>query len=532
MKFRLVEDFDDLLLEVRKPVIEPSSELEKNLIYDIEHTDKSYEQIGKEYGLNGQMIARLAQRKNLRAKQQLRLQKMHVYFNTLKADIHSVSKRIVEANMKFLPSIYLGEYSVGSIESMYEYIRKKYLGTRISTKDLIEFYLKIASDEISLNTLITEMKAQSTNKSNPHSATFDHKFITASTVKLPTVDFNSVNYPQLAKDILIFLGRKSPSSNDFDSHYKDLKATAAKLDPKTDDRINRIDTYISDNLEKIARNIYSKKGDIIEPTNYINGIPYETSFDVNSPQDIASCIKQYKGYLLYGFMDKTGDIVYIGISVAARSRASLYDNENRPMIIKAFEDNIIKKLIIFKSNLPIESRSTNTSLIYALEVYFAEQLFNTYPENYPKALNKAKPGQNSSGLLTAQNRDDFELYISDQDRLLSAEEFTLAGEKVLNVGNSQIRKLYPYYEYAEDYISKHNGNLSVKDKQTLYKSLSSDTKHILWDICASESEYKEIMGYNNSLGRSAFYNWKNYRIKNNLPITEELDDDIDMEYYV
>ena len=37
------------------------------------------------------------------------------------------------------------------------------------------------------------------------------------------------------------------------------------------------------------------------------------------------------------------------------------------------EDNIIKKLIIFKSNLPIQSRTVNTKLIYALEAYFAKE---------------------------------------------------------------------------------------------------------------------------------------------------------------
>ena len=514
-------------------VIKPNSDLEKRIIYELEHGNKSVDQLAKEYGIGRQTLYNFAHRKDINIKGRPKIRKtktIKVYFNTLEADVSRVTANGIVATMKFFPSIYVGEYSVGMAQNMYKYIRDKYLEGRPSTDRIIEFYLKIASKEISLNTLITEMKAKSqapTRGALP--ANFDYKFITVSTEELSTVDFYSANYPQLAKDILTFLGRKGPFSNDFDNQYKDLKATAAKLDPKTADRIGRINTYVSNNLEKIAHNIYSKKGDIIEPTNYINGIPYETSFDVSSPQNIASCINQYTGYLLYGFMNKTGDIVYIGISVDAKSRARFYENEDRPLILRAFEDNVIKKLIIFKSNLPIQSKSVNTQLIYALEVYFAKQLFNTYPANYPKALNKAKPGKNSSQFLASQNRQNFETYIYEQDGLISMNEFQSAGKEILNVEN--VSQVYPYYKYAEDYIAKHDGKLSVKDKQILYKSLHGDAKHILWDICASESEYRKIVPKNGGTQYEVDA-WKNYRIKNNLPITEDLDDDIDMEYYV
>lgn len=590
MKFRLVEDLDDLLLEY-KVAIEPGSELEKNLIYDIEHTDipyaqlakkyglgsssaikyiikrlnlnavprlasgslrriitpgselekaiihdlvytdKPYVQISKDYGIEPSVVHNFNRRKNLRPKEiPKKKTHTHVYFNTLEADVSQVCIDKIYAKMKFHPSIYLGEYSVGMMQGMYEYIRDKYLNGRPTTDGILEFYLKIASNEISLNNLIDEMKDQSTPAVKSYSSDFDYRFITVSTDKLSTVDFYSANYSQLAKDVLTFFSRKGASSNDFDIVYKDLKAAAAKVDPKTSDRINRINTYISNNLDKIAHNIYSKKGDIVEPTNYINGIPYETSFDVNSHQDLASYMKQYKGYLLYGFMDKTGDIVYIGISIAASSRGTFYSNESRSLILKAFEDGIIEKLIIFKSNLPIQSRSVNTQLIYALESYFAEQLFNTYPANYPKALNKDKPGQNSSRFLASQRWDDLETYIGEQDRLLSIEEFMLAAEE-LHIPRGSINTHYPYYKYAENYVAKHDGVLSIKDKQTLYNSLNNSKKSIFWDICSSESECREIVS-KNERSEYAVDDWKNYRIKNNLPITEDLDDDIDMEYYV
>lgn len=587
MKFRLVENFDDLLLEY-KAAIEPGSELEKSLVYDIEHTDtpfqqlakkygisrssvykfahnknlnvshrqrntpsiepnseleraiihdlehtsKPYTQISKEYGISYEVVSQFAHQKNLRDNKN---REVHVYFNTLKAEIQHVRTTGIVGRLEFLPSIYLGEYSVSNIRGMYEYIRDKYLkGRRPTTDRIIEFYLKIASNEIPLNTLIAEMRSQSSTVKHGHSVNFDYKFITVSKEELPTIDFNSVNYPQLAKDFLTFLNRKADNSTTFDSIYKDITDAASKLDTETADRNSQINTYIINNLDTIAHNIYSKEGTIIEATNYIDGIPYETSFDISSPQDIAECMKPYKSYLLYGFMNKTGNIVYIGISSEARSRSAFYKKENRPLILRAFKDQIIKKLIIFKSNLPIESRSVNTKLLYALEVYFAEQLFKTYPENYPKALNKAKPGKNASRLLTAQNRDKFELYISEQDKLLSAEELKSAGKEILDVGKGTFMKLYPYHKYAQDYIDKHDGNLSIEDKQLLYKSLGSRCMHVLWNICSSESEYKEIVGANNwndsSFGN--FYHWKNYRIENNLPITEDLDDDIDMEYYV
>lgn len=524
----------------KKPlIIKPGSELENSLIYDIEHTDKSYSQLSKEYGIPSATVKDFIHRKNLRAEQRRhfhdkRDRKMHVYFNTLQADIHAINIRRIDADLKFFPSIYIGEYSVGSIESMYEYVRKKYFGTKPRCDTIIEFYLKIASNEISLNTLIEEMKAQSIPSALIHTSTFDYKFITASTEELSTSDFHSTNYSQLAKDILTFLSRKDSNSNDFNDRYKELKAAAAKLDSETFDHNNQIDTYVRNNLENIAHNVYSKKGDIIEADNYVNGIPYETSFDVSSPQDIARYLNQYKDYLLYGFMDKTGDIVYVGISVHAQGRGTYYSDENRPLILKAFKDKLIKKLIIFKSNLPVNSRSLNIKLIYALEVYFAEVLFKTYPENYPKALNKDKPGKNSSGFIASQNRQKFELYISKQDRLLSVEEFTSAGEELLNSTKNSVLTQYPYYKYAENYIAKHDGELSIIDKQTLYRSINSRYMYILWTICSSESEFKQIaqIQHIGSNEKRKINDWKNYRIENNLPITEDLDDDIDVEYYV
>ena len=588
MKFRLVEDFDDLLLE-NKPAIEPGSELEKNLIYDIEntnisyrelakkygldsmtpiynlikrlnlhpihrsktpfttiksgselekaiiydieHTDKSYSQIAREYGISTSTVNYFAHHKNLKAKQPKTRQKMHVYFNTLEAaDVRNVGMGGITATMQFLPSIYLGEYSVGIMNSMYEYIRDKYLKGRLSTDRIIEFYLKIASNELSLNTLITEMKTQSSPVTKRYPDNFDYMFITASTDELATVDFYSDNYSQLAKDILTFLSRKDPFSNNFDTVYKDLKAAAAKINSKTADLINRSNTYISNNLEKIAYNIYSKKGDIIEPTNYINGIPYETSFDVNSPQDIASCIKQYKDYLLYGFMNKTGDIVYIGISIDARGRSSFYNNENRPMILKAFKDGVIKKLIIFKSNLPIQTRTVNTNLIYALEVYFAEQLFKTYPANYPRALNKDKPGQNTSAIIVSQKKMDLDAYLSEQDKLLSTKEYFSAVKEITGSDPSN----YRYYDYVKEYVYEHNIDLSFEDKKNLFSALRGAQKELLWDHCSSESEYRKLIPrkYGSEKTQEYLNDWKNYRIKNNLPITEDLDDDIDMEYYI
>lgn len=588
MKFRLVEDFDDLLLEVRKPAIEPGSDLETSLIYDIEntdipymqlvkkyrlnteqaiytlidrlnlhpiprpqrsalikpgselekaiiddliHTDKSYTQIGKEYGIGASIVYNFAQRKNLGANKPKRRQKMHVYFNTLEAaDVRNVGIKGINATMKFLPSIYIGEYSVGIMNSMYEYIRNKYLNGKPTTAGIIEFYLKIASNEISLNTLITEMKAQSSPATQGHPANFDYRFITVSTEELATVDFHSANYYQLAKDILTFLSRKDSNSKDFDTVYKDLKAAAAKLDPKTKDGNDRIDTYISNNLEKIAHNIYSKKGDVIEATNYINGIPYETSFNVSSPQDVASCMSHYKGYLLYGFMNKTSDIVYIGISTTAESRGNHYTEENRLLIRKAFEDNIIKKFIIFKSNLPIQSRSVNTKLIYALEVYFAEQLFKTYPATYPKALNKDKPGQNSSGIIASQKKMDLDTYLSEQDKLLSGKEYHSAVKEITGLHPSN----FNYYDYVKEYVATHNIDLSFEDKKNLFSGLRGSQKELLWDHCSSESEYRKLIPRNHGKEKIQEYvnAWKNYRIKNNLPITEELDDDIDMEYFI
>lgn len=514
------------------PKIKPGSELEKAIIYDIQHIGKSFEQISKEYGISPSAVYSFAHRKNLKAKKMPKpgpKKMIRVYFNTLEADVHEVRANGIRANMKFLPSIYIGEYSFGTVQNMYRYIRDKYLKGETYTDRIIEFYLKIASKEISLNTLITEMKAQSPIVTSGYNSNIDYKFITVSTEELSTVDFYSANYPQLAKDILTLFSRKDSSSNDFDTVYKDLRAAAAKLDSKTSDLINRITTYISNNLEKIAHNIYSKKGDILEPTNYINGIPYETSFDVNSLQDIASCMNQYKGYLLYGFMDKTGDIVYIGISIYAESRGSFYSKENRPLILKAFEDNIIKKLIIFKSNLPIQSRSVNIKLTYALEVYFAEQLFKTYPANYPKALNKDKPGQNTSKIIASQKGMDLDTYLSDQDKLLSPEEYRSA---VKEIGANPQK--YPYYEYAKKYIAEHDTDLSFEDKKNLYMGLIGKYKELLWDHCSSESEYRGLIPKDHGRVRiQEFVNaWKNYRIENNLPITEDLDDDIDMEYYV
>lgn len=583
MKFRLVEDFDDLLLEYKAAIepgsdlekkliyelentnksyrqlgkeygvthntikhfaelrnlgdnrklvraIEPGSDLEKSLIYDIENTDKTYIQLSKEYGIPRDAILRLSYSKNLRDKKEL--SKYHVYFNTLEAaDIHRLEINNIHADLKFHPSVYIGMYSIRDIDKIYTYISKKYFNGAVNTTTLIEFYLKIASGKISLKTIIDEMKEHSTVSFSSHRSTFDRKFLTMSTEELATVDFYSANYSQIAKDILIFLSRKDSNSTDFDIRYKDLKDAAVKLDLETADCNNEIDTYISNNLDSIAHNIYSKEGNIVEANNYINGIPYETSFDVRSPQDVARCMKPYKSYLLYGFMDKTGDIVYIGISATAESRGNMYAKENRPLILKAFEDHLIKKFIVFKSNLPVHSRTVNTKLIYALEVYFAEQLFKTYPENYPKALNKQKPGRNTSKIVASQNRTDFERFINKQDRVLSVTEFMSAGKEILNVSSRSVQKLYPYYKYAQDYISKHDGELSIKDKQTLYKSLYGDTRHTLWDICASESEYRKIVPKNKNTYQ-VVNSWRNYRIENNLPITEDLDDDIDMEYYV
>jgi hypothetical protein len=516
--------------------IEPDSELGKSIIYDLEHTDISFRQLSKKYGISVADVEAFINSitlssETLKNLHHRKTQKLHLYFNTLEADIRVFKLDSIECSLRFFPSIYIGEYSVTSIEGIYEYVRKKYLGNTVRNSTLFEFYLKIASNEIPLNTLIAELQSELTHPSTYHTSTFDYKFITASTEELSTVDFYSVNYSQLAKDILTLLSRKDNSSNDFDAVYKDLKAAASKVDPETADSNDQIKTYINNNLENIAHNIYSKKGDIIEATNYINGIPYETSFDISSPQDIATCMNKYNGYLLYGFMDKTGDIIYIGISVTATARADKYAEEDRPLILKSFEDKIIRKLIIFKSNLPIQSRTVNTKLIYALEIYFAEHLFKTYPANYPKALNKAKPGQNSSKIVASQNQQKFETYISKQNKLLSVKEFTSAGKELLEVSTNRLRVLYPYTRYAEDYIAKHDGKLSITDKKTLHKSLRPNDMHILWDICSSESEYREIVAHA-ARPSQVINTWKNYRIKNNLPITEDLDDDIDMEYFI
>lgn len=456
--------------------------------------------------------------------------KFRLYFTTLDASIHRVDQAGITCKMQFLPSIYLGEYSVSVMQGMYEYIRNKYLKGNLTNAGILEFYLKLASKEISLNDLITEIKEQSSSPKSYHPATFNYRFIISSTEELSTVDFNSVNYSQLAKDILTFFSRKGFTSNDFDTRYKDLKDAAAKVDSETSDHINQISTYISNNLEKIVHNIYSKNGDIVDPINYIDGIPYETSFDVSSPKDIAKCMKPYKNYLLYGFMNKTGDIVYIGISLNGASRSVFYENEDRPLILQAFEDDIIKKLIIFKSNLPIQSKSINTHLMYALEVHFAEVLFKTYPANYPKALNQVKPGQNSSPFIAAQKRMDLDKYISKQDKLLSVEEY---GSVVKDLTDTQ-GKHYPYYEYVKKYIAEHNTQLSFEDKKILYMGLRGENKELLWDYCSSENEYRSLIPKSTrGAKRQEFVNaWKNYRIKNNLPITEDLDDDIDMEYYV
>ena len=585
MKFRLVEDFDDLLLEA-KPAIEPGSELEKSLIYDIENTDTPYTELAKKYGLNSydpiprlvksrnlnvshrkeagrfslikpsseleqeiindientnkpyieiakehgwsvQTIYKFIKRKNLNVEHR-GASKYYVYLNTLKADIQGIRPTGILSKMKFLPSIYLGYYTGATARGMYDHVRKKYLKGKVQSESLLEFYLKLASNEISLDTLITELRNSQPELTGWHPNS-KYDFITISTDELPTVDFYSADYAQLSKDILTYLSRTSYNA---DNYYSDLKDISAKIAPKTAASIDQTNTYINNNLENIAHNIYSEKGDIIEATNYIKGIPYETSFDISSPQDIATCMKPYKGYLLYGFMDTDGDVVYIGISIFAANRGDFYDKETRSLILKAFEDKRLKKLIVFKSNLPVQNRSTNIQLTYALESYFAEQLFKTYPENYPKALNKAKPGLNSSGLISSQRMVDFEIYLSEQATLLDGKEFSLAAQKILKINRTD--SVFPYYKYAQNYISEHKADLSVRDKEILYRSLPTNKISILWNICSSESEYKQIAQINtmNKRGRDILSRWKNYRIENNLPITEDLDDDIDMEYYV
>ena len=73
-----------------------------------------------------------------------------------------------------------------------------------------------------------------------------------------------------------------------------------------------------------------------------------------------------------------------------------------------------------------------------------------------------------------------------------------------------------------------------KIKKILYRNLPSQYMYILWDLCSSESEYKQISqsSTHDINTKVKLDKWKNYRIENNLPITEDLDDDIDMEYYV
>ena len=105
--------------------------------------------------------------------------------------------------------------------------------------------------------------------------------------------------------------------------------------------------------------------------------------------------------------------------------------------------------------------------------------------------------------------------------MLAAEELNISRQKITQ----------KYHDYAEDYIAKHDGELSIKDKETLYKSIGNKNKSILWNVYSSESEFREIVSKNGG-SKYQVQSWKDYRIKNNLPITEDLDDDINMEYYV
>lgn len=532
-----------------KPSIEPGSEKEKEIIAKIEDpANYSLSEIGRQCGVDHHTVSRIAKRNNLRPEyfnkfHDVKEQKFHVYFNTLAAHVNDVDIDSIRATMNYFPSIYLDEYSMGTVQTMYEYIRDKYLEGKVTNQSIIEFYLKIASKEISLDNLITEMKAQSGKPHSYRRSNFDYKFITVSTEELSTLEeFNSDNrYPLLATDILTHLGRKHSSANDFDSRYEDLKAVASKIDPDTAELIDSINTYIDKNIEEIAQNIYSNKGEIIEPTNYINinghKIPYERSFTIQSLQNVASLMDNYKGYLLYGFMNTSGAIVYIGISIDAEQRGDYYKDEKRSLICRAFDENKIEKLIVFKSNLPVNNKSLNTSLIYALESYFAKDLFKTHPAKYPDALNQQEPGQNSSRFLASQRRNNLEIYIrkqTKQKKLLSSEEYFSAVRKITGTNG----KHYPYYLYAKQYIkyiSEHNLELSYDNKEILYRSLPPQHNSIFWTVCSSEEEFKKItqidhIGPNE---KHMINNWKNYRIKNNLPIiTEDLDDDIDIEYFI
>ena len=89
-------------------VIEPNSDLEKRIIYELEHGNKSLGQLGKEYGISRQTLSDFVHRKGINIKKMPGIgtkKIIKVYFNTLEADVRKVTVNAVEATMKFFPSI-------------------------------------------------------------------------------------------------------------------------------------------------------------------------------------------------------------------------------------------------------------------------------------------------------------------------------------------------------------------------------------------------------------------------------------------
>lgn len=523
MKFKLIESIDDRLLEY---VIEPDSDLEQAILDDIQQSDLSYDAIAKKYNLRStQPIKSLVKRKNLNRAHK----KFHLYFNTFNhVELRAIREGLINCTINFSPSIYIGKYSITEAKNILKYVKDKYLQGDCTNTALLKFYLDIFAKNIKLTDLIKELEQITIRNYSGSVHNSKYEFITISETELDTIDFYSYDYRTLSSEILYLWSRSKNDTRNSEAIIS-LKSIASKISSDVADYLHNSDNSNMDSIEYIAANIFSKHGDVVKTSNYIAGIAYEEIFDIESLDDIVGIMQHHAGYMLYGFVDISGDVVYIGITTSAQGRAQRYANEDRELINRAFTEKLIRKFVIFKTNLPGQTRLRKTDLLYDLEVFLAEKIFKTYPAHYPKALNKDKPGKNSSSYLASYNKLKFETYISNYEKLLSSKEFFDIGNKVLGADSRQI---YSYIDYASMYIDKNEGKISLADKKVLYNNSDTHSIHLLWKVCSSESEYKELI---KDLGLLNPYKpmskWRKYRKENNLPITEDLDDNINGGLY-
>ena len=286
-------------------------------------------------------------------------------------------------------------------------------------------------------------------------------------------------------------------------------------------------------VPEMVYQLFNEDGKKIDPTKYIKSavdtnVPYETEHPLVNKDQLNKFFTKYRHHpLLYGFINKDGKVVYVGITQAAGLRGYDYSKGEGRLIDNAINSGSIKKWVIFKSNLPGTGRYMISRILQKLEFEFAVNVFKTYPANGSGALNYDLPGKNANRYVTELRDEAVKAALLRYEKVLTRSEYI----EILERKFDKIRTgkgRFPYYKYLIDYIKKcYKDSRPIKDKSfigtNILNNTHKDQRNDFYKLITSKSDLIEYVGNN----KQAITDWENYRMANTLPITESLKKSLD-----